>query len=181
MSKSHDLRHYSIINTVFGLLSLCLIIAFWENFLRRDKVLMSSIVFLLLEAMPNFSKKKENNLPLSIIFRKGSSIIGKRLDHIGKIQDKNRWTERIETFADLRLFPCFWGIVFINDYSYTSEKMRLPNILLFDWNGEPLAQLNLNNHITAFNIDFINGYLYTLDRRTDIFCKYDIREIPGKL
>ena len=107
--------------------------------------------------------------------------IGKRLDHIGKIQDKNKWTERKDTFSDLRLFPRFWGVAFIDEYSYTRERTRFPNIMLFDWNGEPLAQLNLNNHITAFDIDFINGYLYTLDHKTDVFCKYDIREILEKL
>ena len=54
-------------------------------------------------------------------------------------------------------------------------------IFLFDWNGEPLAQLNLNDFATAFDIDLINGYLYTLDWRTEAFYKYDIREIIGKL
>jgi hypothetical protein len=116
--------------------------------------------------------------------------IGKRLDHIGKIQNIQPWWKRIYTFSDLRLFSKFWGVVYINEDYRTNEikyktndddKVQLPNILLFDWEGEPLAKLMINNFITSFDIDFINGYLYTLDLNTDIFCKYDIREILKKL
>jgi hypothetical protein len=106
--------------------------------------------------------------------------IGKRLDHIGKIQD-TEWTNRMDIFNDSRLFSRFWGVLFINEMSYIKERKRLPNILLFDWNGEPLAQLNLSNFAHTFDIDFINGYLYTLDRQTDVFRRYDIREILEKI
>ena len=139
----------------------------------------------------NYNKKLFVEMPVGLNYLNmysmdssfGKTIcIGKQLDNIGKIQNKERW-ERIYTFADLRLFPKFWGVVYLNEDYKTNqiERKRLPNILLFDWNGRPLAKLNLNTFITSFDIDFTNGYLYTLDYQTDIFCKYDIREILGKL
>ena len=108
--------------------------------------------------------------------------VGNQLDHIGEIQYKRNW-ERIYTFGDLRLFPDFWGVVYINEEykTYLSERDRHPDILLFDWDGKPLAKLVLNEFITSFDIDFINGYLYTLDAKTDVFCKYDIRKILQKI
>jgi hypothetical protein len=146
----------------------------------------------------NFNKNRIIEMPIGLNYINIYSIdgsfgrticVGKQLDHIGKIQDKERW-DRIYTFADLRLFSKFWGVVYINEDEKTYDlkyktneikKTQLPNILLFDWTGEPLAQLKLNNYITSFDIDFTNGYLYTLDVNTDMFCKYDIRNILERL
>jgi hypothetical protein len=108
--------------------------------------------------------------------------IGKKLDNIGKIQDESM-ENRIYPFISLSLFSEFWGVIYVNEdtKTYLTERKKLPVILLFDWNGEPLAKLKLNGFITSFDIDFINGYLYTLDLYTDVFCKYDIRDILEKL
>jgi len=106
--------------------------------------------------------------------------VGKRLDNIEKIQDTD-FRDRLYTFSDLRQFPRFWGVVLRNEASFTKERTQLPSILLFDWNGKPLAQLNLTDFAQEFDIDLINGHLYTLDRKTDVFCRYDIRDILAKL
>ena len=108
--------------------------------------------------------------------------IGNRLDHIGKIQTSRR-EDRIHTFGDIRLFSKFWGVLFINEDYRTNltERQQLPEILLFDWFGKPLAKLKLNIFITSFDIDFTNGYLYTLDDPTDKMYKYNIREILEEL
>ena len=108
--------------------------------------------------------------------------IGKKLDNIGKIQEKEKG-DRMYTSADLRLFLKFWGVVYINEdnKTYQIKRRQLPNILLFDWNGEPLAKIKLNQFITSFDIDFINGYLYTFDVHTEMFTKYDIKEILKEL
>jgi hypothetical protein len=108
--------------------------------------------------------------------------VGDKLDNIGRIQEKARWN-RMYTFANLRLFENFWGVLHINEsyVIYQTKRIKLPSIMLFDWNGEPLAELNLNRFITSFDIDFRNGYLYTLDVHTDEFYKYDIKDILMKL
>lgn len=108
--------------------------------------------------------------------------IGNKLDDIEKIQEKNRW-DRIYTFADLRVFPDFFGVVYINEdeKTYQIKRKRLPSILLFDWQGKPLAELKLNHFITSFDIDFINGVLYTFDVHSDELFKYEINDILRKL
>jgi hypothetical protein len=108
--------------------------------------------------------------------------IGDKLDNIDKIQDIDTW-DRIYTFGKLRLFPQFWGVLYINesDRGFQVDKKTLPAIFLFDWDGNPLAELKLNRFVTSFDIDMLNGYLYTLDHRTDEFYRYDIRDILEKL
>ncbi|MDD4032223.1 MAG: BF3164 family lipoprotein [Bacteroidales bacterium] len=108
--------------------------------------------------------------------------VGSRLDNITKIQNTKR-EDRIYTFANLRLFSKFWGVIYINEdqKTYSIKGTQLPSILLFDWNGEPLAKLELDRFAISFDIDFINGFLYTLDRSTEQFCKYDIRDVLDKI
>lgn len=104
--------------------------------------------------------------------------IGKNLDNIKKIQDKMRWN-RVYTFADLRLFDDFFGVVYINEdeKTYQINRKRFPSILLFDWQGGPLAELKLKHFITSFDIDFMKGELYTFDVHSDEFYKYGIKDI----
>lgn len=104
--------------------------------------------------------------------------IGDKLDNIEKIQNKDRW-DRIYTFADLRLFENFWGVIQIDedDKTYELGREKLPVIYLFDWQGKPLAELKLDHFITMFDIDLKNGVLYTFDVHSDEFYKYDVEGI----
>lgn len=108
--------------------------------------------------------------------------IGDELDDIKDIEDKVRW-DRIYTYADLRLFEDLWGVVSINEdmKTYQTGRKKLPSILLFNWDGKPLAELKLTHFITSFDIDFAAGDLYTFDVHTDEFFKYDISNILMKL
>ena len=108
--------------------------------------------------------------------------VGDELDDIEKIQDTDRM-DRIYRFGGLQVFPDFWGVLHLNESlkTYITNREQLPEILLFDWDGKPLAQLKLNRFISTFDIDFTNGFLYTLDERTEEFCKYDIRDILKKI
>ncbi|HLW50414.1 MAG TPA: BF3164 family lipoprotein [Sphingobacteriaceae bacterium] len=108
--------------------------------------------------------------------------VGTELDDLDKIQDQRAWN-RIYRFANLRVFDDFFGVVQINEdeMTYQTKRKKLPAILLFDWNGEPLAELKLDHFITSFDIDFINGVLYTFDVHSDEFFKYDINDILLKI
>lgn len=113
---------------------------------------------------------------------KKTVCMGEELDNIGRIQDKFRWN-RMYTFADLRLFDDFFGVVYINEdeKTYQINREKFPSILLFNWEGEPLGELKLNTHITSFDIDFVNGKLYTFDVHSEDFFKYDITDILSEL
>jgi len=104
--------------------------------------------------------------------------IGNRLDNIGRIQSQ-RFRDRRQTFKDIRVFEDFFGIVLIDETTKTMQTVRrsLPSILLFDWEGNPLAKLQLPRFITSFDIDFRNGSLYTFDYHTDEFYRYNIRGV----
>ncbi|WP_192348900.1 BF3164 family lipoprotein [Algoriphagus sp. Y33] len=108
--------------------------------------------------------------------------IGEKLFDISNIQKENTW-DRVYTFSDLRVFDDFFGVVFINEdiKTYQTNRTHFPSILLFNWEGEPLAELKLENHITSFDIDFINNELYTFDVQSDEFYKYDMSTIFPEL
>lgn len=104
--------------------------------------------------------------------------VGEQLDNIDKIQNKIRWT-RIYTYGDVRTFNSFFGVLFIGEdqKSLQTDRKKLPIIQLFNYEGEPIAEIKSNRFITDFDIDLNNGYLYALDNKTDEFYKYDIHHI----
>lgn len=108
--------------------------------------------------------------------------VGATIDDIEKIQDRKRF-KRLYTYAHLRLYDQFFGVLHINEEEmiFQTNRKRLPNIQLFDWEGNPIVKIQVDRFITAFDIDFINGNLYTLDHQTDEIYKYDIHDMLDKL
>lgn len=107
--------------------------------------------------------------------------IGKKLYSIKQIQEKERW-DRIYTFGDLRIYKNFWAVLYINESEkvFQTKREKNPFILIFDWDGNPMAKFELNQFATSFDIDFKNGYLYIFDTQTETFFKYDINNILSK-
>jgi hypothetical protein len=108
--------------------------------------------------------------------------IGDKLDNIDKIENKPRWSRK-RTFSYPMLYPHFWGVVYwdIDMMTYDMQQGTSSSILLFDYDGAPLAEIKFDTFVTSFDIDFANGELYTLNHQTDAFNKYDIRYILKKL
>lgn len=104
--------------------------------------------------------------------------IGKNIDNERVIQ-RQKMGQRVLTFTNLRLYDNFWGVIYIDETleQYDSGINKPSRILLFDWNGEPLANMILENKISSFDIDIQGKYLYTLDNRTERLCRYSIYEI----
>ena len=104
--------------------------------------------------------------------------VGKEFDNISAVQKKKPW-DRLKTYEGVTAFNDFFGTLYIGEdmKSYLEGGKKLPKIHLFTWDGEPLAELLLPQYATSFDIDFINGYLYTLDLKRDRLFKYDIRMI----
>lgn len=103
---------------------------------------------------------------------------GDEFDNISTIQKMKPW-DRLKTYEGITIFKDFFGTLYIGEdmRSYMEGGKKLPKIHLFTWDGEPLAELALPQYATSFDIDFINGYLYTLDLKHDQLYKYDIRMI----
>ncbi len=107
---------------------------------------------------------------------------GKQIDHIGKVQDIGR-PDRMYNYMDLRMHSDFFGALYLNDTDGNFElgTSRLPVIRIFDWDGNPLAEIQPERTITTYDIDFRNGWLFTLNYNTEEIYKYDIGEILGML
>lgn len=108
--------------------------------------------------------------------------IGENLYDIDAIMETDRG-ERIKTFSDLKIFPKFFGVVYIGEQKkkYQQEQGRMPSIYLFTLDGKPLTEIKMQRRITSFDIDLQHGYLYTLDSQADEFLRYDIRNILKKI
>ena len=108
--------------------------------------------------------------------------MGEKLVGVSEVEQRSR-ADRMYVFADVRVFDDFFGVLYINqtarDYEITRKKT--PSILLFDWQGNPLIELKLDHHATAFDIDFVNDELYTFDQKSDAFAKYDIGKLLSSL
>lgn len=108
--------------------------------------------------------------------------VGNSLFDIEQIQSKDIW-DRLYTFSDLRLFDDFWGVMQINETEkdFQMERKSFPSILLFDWSGNLLAKLNLNQLASSFDLDLGASEMYTYDPATEAFFRYDISKVLSEL
>lgn len=107
--------------------------------------------------------------------------IGDYAESINQLQKKHD-DERRFTFNGVQLYDKCFAILYINETleEYVNEGNPTPSILFFDWNGNPLAKLNVNSPILAFDIDFTNNTLYYVNKE-DIIIKCDVNDFIEKL
>jgi len=113
---------------------------------------------------------------------KKTICIGKKLDDINFIQNME-WGDRKFMFSDLRLYDEFFGVVSIDEFekNYPNSLTEYPTILLFDWDGNALAEIKPQNHFSSFDIDFEQNEIYLFDLQTDLFVKYDLDNILSNI
>lgn len=149
--------------------------------------------FNLLSTIAKYSEKRQRVVEISVslnylnIYAFDGSFektiyLGEKLDDLLEVQRKRRWNRKY-SFTDVRLFDDFFGVVFINEKEKTFDlnRRKYPVIYLFDWDGNPLAELKLNQFITSFDIDFYHEALYTFDYKTEELRKYDIKEMLKRI
>lgn len=105
--------------------------------------------------------------------------VGKKLDNIDDIENTPKEDRMYYTYSDVRVFDDFFGAVSINETnkSYRENRKKHPEIQLFRLDGEPIALLKFDTFFNAFDIDMINGYLYTFDPNSEEMNRYDIKHI----
>jgi len=91
--------------------------------------------------------------------------------------------DRKQTFTWLRAFDDFFGVIYTNLTMKEEElgSVQTSQVMLFDYNGRPLALLNVDKPLSLFDIDFKEGALYAFCRKTDEFVKYDINSLLVEL
>ncbi|MCH7412744.1 TolB-like 6-bladed beta-propeller domain-containing protein [Belliella sp. R4-6] len=101
--------------------------------------------------------------------------VGDKLFDISVVQEQEEWSWASH-FSNVSVFDGFFGVVY-----HEEKRKKSPSILLFDLEGSPLAELELENHITSFDIDFNSMELYTFDSENDKFLKYNIQNVLSEI
>jgi hypothetical protein len=104
--------------------------------------------------------------------------VGKKVDNISRVLSIGH-NDRLYTYMDIVAFSDFFGALYLNDTeaNFQQETTCNPVIQFFDWDGNPLAEVELDRMITSYDIDFFNGALYTLYHNTEEIYKYDISHL----
>lgn len=107
---------------------------------------------------------------------------GSKVDNINDVFHNGR-TRLRSTFTRVNVYDDFFAVMYDGGKMYKELRLVKNNskIFIFDWNGNPIAELNLPCLADVFDIDVRNGILLTLDRESETIMKYDIPEILKEL
>lgn len=108
--------------------------------------------------------------------------VEKSLTRISSVTSKSE-PLRTSTYTAVKAFDDFFGAAFYN-HTWMERDLGIKKssqIQLFDWNGKPLAAINVNRIVTSFDIDFTRGELYLFSSSDDEFVKYDISDLLKQL
>ena len=144
--------------------------------------------FNLLSAMTGYNRSRNmvveipvmlNNINLYTLdgsFRKTVNL-GKKMSDIGKLQELPMAAQPY-SFGTSRLYDGFFASLYLGETAYTYElgRTQMPHIYCFDYEGNPLADILLDEQVTSFDFDFENGWLYVLDLLTDRMWRYALPE-----
>ncbi|HIR83273.1 MAG TPA: hypothetical protein IAC98_05735 [Candidatus Cryptobacteroides pullicola] len=103
--------------------------------------------------------------------------IGPKLSDIDRLQELDR-ADHPKTFAMSQLYDGFFASLYLGETAYTYElgRTQMPHIYCFDYEGNPLADILLDEQVTSFDFDFEGGWLYVLDQITDRMWRYALPE-----
>lgn len=103
----------------------------------------------------NFAKTIHLGKPLSV-----ESLLSMRESHIK------------DQFGHLVAYDDFFALLYYNASESDQINGRVtPRLLLFQWDGTPLAELPISFPASSFDIDLRTGEIYLLDRQSDAILK----------
>ncbi|TFV96267.1 hypothetical protein E4S40_08575 [Algoriphagus kandeliae] len=84
--------------------------------------------------------------------------------------------ERNYRFSDVRAYDDFFALLHLNELEqdFATGRKSFPEILIFDWEGNPISKLVFEDFFTSFDFDLINQKVYTFDSQTDQFKVHDL-------
>lgn len=103
--------------------------------------------------------------------------IGRRLSDIDDMQELSIH-DRTDTFSGACLYDDFFAVLYCRETSMENYygKYGEPHIFCFDYEGNPLADIRLDEHCTGFDFDFDGGVLYAVDYERDKLLRYTLPE-----
>ncbi|MGM0944892.1 MAG: hypothetical protein ACQEW9_06880 [Bacteroidota bacterium] len=86
--------------------------------------------------------------------------------------------ERNYRFSDVRVYDDFFALLHLNELeqNFATERKSLPEILIFDWDGNPISKLVFKDFFTSFDFDLANKKVYTFDSQTDQFKFHEVTQ-----
>lgn len=104
--------------------------------------------------------------------------VGEKLDDIDELQRLPGW-KMPYTYEHLCIYPRFFAALYLGTTkkAFQTRTGHMPKIHIFDWEGAPLAEVELHHYATSFDIDFTARELYVLDPETEDFYRYEIKEL----
>lgn len=107
---------------------------------------------------------------------KKTICIENQMDKISSIEALEQ-IERKYRFSDVRVYDDYFALLHLNEVEldFSTERKSKPEILFFDWDGNPLAKIISKEFFTAFDLDLNNQVVYTFDSETD---RFRLHEVP---
>ncbi|MCS5490456.1 TolB-like 6-bladed beta-propeller domain-containing protein [Algoriphagus limi] len=84
--------------------------------------------------------------------------------------------ERNYRFSDVRAYDDFFALLHLNELEqdFATDRKSFPEILIFDWEGNPISKLVFEDFFTSFDFDLVRQKVYTFDSQTDQFKVHDL-------
>ena len=99
--------------------------------------------------------------------------IGSSLEDINSVWNRSQQRMPI-SFLSPRAYDKFFAVLYIDATEFEYDLFRThPEILVFDWGGNPLFKIKLPIHATSFDIDWNENKLYTVDHENDNIYVFD--------
>ncbi len=108
--------------------------------------------------------------------------VGKAPSDIYRAEQAIRPLRPVE-FEAIRAYDSFFAALYLGTTSLddVSDRRVKPRIMLFDWEGRPLAEIPLKVSCRSFEFDLAGKWLYLLDPDTESLYRMDVSSlaIPG--
>lgn len=107
-----------------------------------------------------------------------SVCIDNDVDNIDTLQTREMYNYVMQ-FQGLRLYDDFFVVNYLGDtlLSIESTRDKTPQLMLFDYDGEPKALVKIPYHIVGFEFDVKGGLLYVTDDENLDVHRYDVSRI----
>jgi hypothetical protein len=112
-------------------------------------------------------------------------------DNISKSQIRNYLSSTEENLINLDVKNYYMDAWSTNDFIYTlyhnqkqadySKKSIPVKIRIFNWNAEPMCEINVPDYLTTFTVDEKNGIMYGGAYFDEKIFKYDISSILDEI
>ena len=75
----------------------------------------------------------------------------------------------------MKTYPDFFAV--LSDNTHLENGGKGYGIYVYDWEGQPIMGIQIENEVTTFEFDVFSGSLFVYNSSTETLKKYDAAEI----